>query len=202
MTKLCMERVPCLRKCREMSGANSPISGCFSLTPHFQPGKKLLFMGSEFGQRNEWYHETSLDWHLIQQGNPHNGVQKLVGTLNWLYRTLAPLHEKDAQPSGFRWVDVREAAQSNLSWLRFGANPQDMVLVVCNFTPVPRNNLRLGVPRGGFWKEIFNSDALDYGGSGQGNFGGVNASPFPWHDLSHRLTINLPPLAAVAFKPD
>lgn len=167
----------------------------------FQPGKKLLFMGDEFGQRSEWYHETSLDWHLAQEGSPHNGLQKLVGTLNWLYRTQPALHEQDTRPAGFEWVDPHDAEQSTLSWLRFGANPHEVVLVVCNFTPMPRHGLRVGTPRGGSWKELFNSDAREYGGSGQGNFGGVDATPFPWHNQSHRMTITLPPLAAVAFKP-
>jgi 1,4-alpha-glucan branching enzyme len=166
----------------------------------FQSGKKLLFMGGEFGQRNEWYHEASLDWHLVQEGNRHNGLQKLVGTLNWLYRNEAALHEQDASPAGFQWVDCHDAEQSTLSWLRIGQKPEDAILIVCNFTPVPRHNLRVGAPRGGFWKEIFNSDAADYGGSGQGNFGGVDAAPIPWHNQSHTLTISLPPLGAVALK--
>ena len=167
----------------------------------FQPGKKLLFMGAEFGQRNEWQHETSLDWHLAQKGNAHNGVQKLVGTLNWLYESEPALHEQDFMPAGFQWVDCHDAEQSTLSWLRLGTKPEDMILVVCNFTPVPRHNLRVGAPRAGFWKEIFNSDARDYGGSGQGNLGGCHAVPFPWQNQSHTLTVTLPPLAAVAFKP-
>jgi 1,4-alpha-glucan branching enzyme len=167
----------------------------------FQPGKKLLFMGAEFGQRNEWYHEVSLDWHLVQAGNAHDGLQKLVGTLNWLYRTEAALHEQDANRAGFQWVDCHDAEQSTLSWLRLGAKPEDVILIVCNFTPQPRQNLRVGAPRGGFWKELFNSDAHDYGGSGLGNFGGVEAAPLPWHNQSHSLTISLPPLGAVVFKP-
>jgi 1,4-alpha-glucan branching enzyme len=167
----------------------------------FQPGKKLFFMGAEFGQWNEWYHETSLDWHLVQDGNRHNGVQKLLGTLNRLYRCEPALHEQDAFPGGFQWVDCHDAEQSTLSWLRLGAGPRDAFLIVCNFTPVPRHNLRVGAPWGGFWKEMFNSDAREYGGSGQGNFGGVEAVPFPWHNQSHSITLALPPLAAVAFKP-
>ena len=167
----------------------------------FQPGKKLLFMGAEFGQRDEWYHETSLQWHLVQEGNAHNGLQKLVGTLNWLYGSEAALHERDATPGGFQWVDCHDVEQSTLSWLRFGTKPEEIILVVCNFTPVLRHNVRIGAPRAGFWKEIFNSDARDYGGSGQGNFGGCQAMPFPWHNQSHTLTITMPPLGAVAFKP-
>jgi 1,4-alpha-glucan branching enzyme len=166
-----------------------------------QPGKKLLFMGGEFGQRNEWYHETSLDWHLVEEGNRHNGLQKLVGILNWLYRSEPALHEQDASPGGFQWVDCRDAEQSTLSWLRLSTAAANVLLVVCNFTPVPRHQLRIGVPRGGFWKELFNSDACEYGGSGQGNFGGVEAAPLPWHHQSHSVSITLPPLGAVAFKP-
>jgi 1,4-alpha-glucan branching enzyme len=168
----------------------------------FQPGKKLLFMGGEFGQWNEWYHETGLDWGLVQDGNPHNGLQKLVGTLNWLYQTEAALHERDANPEGFQWVDCRDAEQTTLSWLRLGTKPEDVILIACNFTPVVRRNLRLGAPRAGFWKEIFNSDARDYGGSGQGNLGGVEAAPLGWHNLPACVTLTLPPLAAVALKPN
>jgi 1,4-alpha-glucan branching enzyme len=167
----------------------------------FQPGKKLLFMGAEFGQWNEWYHEAGLDWHLVQEGNRHNGLQKLTGALNRLYRTEAALHEQDANPEGFRWVDSHDAEQSTLSWLRFGAKPENVVLAACNFAPVPRYNVRLGVPRGGHWIEIVNSDAREYGGSGQGNFGGVESVPLSWQGQPHTITITLPPLAAVAFKP-
>jgi 1,4-alpha-glucan branching enzyme len=166
-----------------------------------QPGKKLLFMGAEFGQWSEWYHEAGLDWHLVQDGNRHNGLQKLIGTLNGLYRAEAALHEQDADPHGFSWVDCNDAEQSTLSWLRRGSSPEDVVLVVCNFTPVPRTNFRVGAPRGGYWKEIFNSVACVYGGTGQGNFGGVEAAPLPWHGQTHMLTLSLPPLGAVAFKP-
>jgi len=167
----------------------------------FQPGKKLLFMGGEFGQWNEWYHEVSLDWHLVRDGNLHNGLQKLVGTLNWLYRNERALHEQDARPDGFRWVDCHNAEQSTLSWLRFGAKAEDVILVVFNFTPVPRHNFRVGVPRGGYWKELLNTDACDYGGSGLGNCGGVEAVPLAWHSQPDTLLITLPPLAAVAFRP-
>ena len=105
----------------------------------FQPGKKLLFMGAEFGQRNEWYHETGLDWQLVQEGNPHNGLQKLTGTLNWLYRSEAALHAQDTNSAGFQWVDCRDAGHSTLSWLRSGTKPEDVMLVVCNFTPLARS---------------------------------------------------------------
>jgi 1,4-alpha-glucan branching enzyme len=165
----------------------------------FQPGKKLVFMGGEFGQGNVWRADASLDWDLVQEGNAHNGVQKLVGTLNWLYRSEPALNELDAEAGGFEWLDCNDAERSTLSWLRFGAGCGKVVLVACNFTPVPRHNVRVGAPRGGFWQEILNSDAREYGGSGQGNFGGVEAAPLPWQGQSHSLTITLPPLAAVAF---
>jgi 1,4-alpha-glucan branching enzyme len=165
-----------------------------------QPGKKLLFMGGEFGQWNEWYHETSLDWDLIREGNPHNGVMKLVGQLNWLYRNEPALHEGDAMPSGFEWVDADDADQSTLSFLRVSERTGDLILAVFNFTPVARHNLRMGVPRGGFWQEILNTDAVEYGGSGQGNQGGGEASPFGWHFKPHSFHITLPPLGAVFFK--
>ena len=167
---------------------------------YLQPGKKLLFMGGEFGQWKEWNHEASLDWHLL--GSPrHSRLQKLVGDLNLLYRQEAALHEQDASPGGFEWVDCNDAEQSTLSWLRHGLKPGETILVVCNFTPVPRANFRVGAPRGGFWKERLNTDAVDYGGSGRGNLGGVEAAPLSWHGRSWSLTIDLPPLAAVVFQP-
>ncbi len=165
------------------------------------PGKKLLFMGAEFGQPAEWNHDTSLDWHLALDGTRHNGLQKLVGTLNWLYRTRPALHTRDCDPAGFEWVDCNDAEQSTLSWLRRGPGPEDILLAVCNFTPVHRPHMRVGVPQGGYWEEVLNTDALDYEGGGQGNFGGIEASPFGWHSRSNTLVVNLPPLAAVAFAP-
>jgi len=165
-----------------------------------QPGKKLLFMGGELGQWHEWAHESSLDWHLVQDGNRHNGLQKLVGRLNWLYRHEPALHEGDTTPAGFEWVDADDAEQSTLSLLRKSERTGDLILAVFNFTPVPRHNSRMGVPRDGFWREILNTDAHDYGGSGQGNQGGVEAAPFGWHFKANSLNLTLPPLAAVFFK--
>jgi 1,4-alpha-glucan branching enzyme len=164
------------------------------------PGKKLLFMGCEFGQRKEWNHETSLDWHLVQDGNPHNGLQKLMGHLNWLYRHEPALHEGDATPAGFEWVDADDAEYSTLSFLRKSERTGDLILVVFNFTPVPRTNARVGVPRGGFWREILNTDAHEYGGRGQGNQGGVEAAPLGWHFRPHSLHLTLPPLGAIYLK--
>lgn len=165
-----------------------------------QPGKKLLFMGGEFGQVAEWHHDSSLSWHLVQDGNPHSGLQKLVGHLNWLYRQEPALHEGDTNPSGFEWVDANDADQSTLSFLRKSERTGDVILAVFNFTPVPRHNLRVGVPGGGFWREVLNTDAAEYGGSGKGNHGGVDAAPLGWHFKPHSLMVTLPPLGAVFFK--
>jgi len=163
------------------------------------PGKKLLFMGGEFGQWNEWYHEASLDWHLLQCA-PHQGLHRLVRDLNRLYRAEPALHAFDFQNDGFAWVDLHDAESSIVSYLRKGRDARDQVLVVCNFTPVPRANYRVGVPRGGYWRELLNSDAGIYGGSGQGNLGGVEAVPLPMHGHDHSLNLTLPPLAVLCFK--
>jgi 1,4-alpha-glucan branching enzyme len=164
-----------------------------------QPSKKLIFMGGEFGQWWEWYHEKSLDWHLLQS-EPHAGMQKWVRDLNWFYRREAALHELDFSPAGFEWIDCNDSDSSVISLLRKGHSTQDRLLVICNFTPVPRQNYRVGVPRGGFWKEALNSDSGIYGGSGMGNMGGAEAEPHSLHGRSHRLTLTLPPLAVVFFK--
>jgi len=167
---------------------------------YLQPGKKLLFMGSEIGQWTEWNHDGSLDWGLLEQ-DAHRQLQLLVGDLNHLYRSESALHQQDCLPGGFEWIDCNDSEHSTLSWLRCGKDPGDRLLVVFNFTPVPRANLRIGVPWGGFWQEIFNSDAGEYGGTGHGNFGGVEAVPLSWHGRSHTVTIALPPLGALVFKP-
>jgi 1,4-alpha-glucan branching enzyme len=164
-----------------------------------QPGKKLLFMGAEFGQWNEWYHEASLDWRLLEEPL-HAGLQRWMQDLNRLYRQEPALHQLDFDPAGFRWIDCNDAMQSTLALLRRGRSPADMIVVACNFTPVPRHNYRVGVPEEGFWKEALNSDARDYGGSGMGNLGGVEAGPVPFHGLPCSLNITLPPLAVVFFK--
>ena len=164
-----------------------------------QPGKKLLFMGGELGQWREWTHDASLDWHLLADPD-HRGVQRWVRDLNTLYRAEPALHEHDCDQAGFEWVDCNDAEQSTIAFLRRGRNPDDAMLVACNFTPVPRQNHRLGVPWGGVWEEILNGDAPLYGGSGQGNFGGVAATPVAWHARSQSIVITLPPLAVVVFK--
>jgi 1,4-alpha-glucan branching enzyme len=164
------------------------------------PGKKLLFMGSEFGQKREWGHEESLEWHVLQYPL-HAGVQRWVRDLNRLYRSTPAMHEQDFASAGFRWVDCDDADTSMISFLRLPLDGPPL-LVVCNFTPITRERYRIGVPRGGRWHERLNSDAGDYGGSGIGNFGGVDASELSAHGLSHSLEVRLPPLAMVALSPD
>ncbi len=163
-----------------------------------QPGKKLLFMGGEFGQWREWSHEASLDWHLLDEP-AHAGMQRWVRDLNTVYAARPALHELDAEPAGFQWIDCQDWEQSVLSYLRKGTQGNELILVVCNFTSVARTSYRVGAPKGGFWQELLNSDATIYGGSGQGNLGGVWSVPTPWHGQAHSLSITLPPLAVVAF---
>jgi 1,4-alpha-glucan branching enzyme len=161
-----------------------------------QPGKKLLFMGGEFGQWREWNHDESLDWHLLQFPL-HRGVQKWVEDVNRFYRGTRALHECDCDAAGFEWIDCNDADSSVITLLRKGRSADDVVLVACNFTPILRRNYRVGVPRGGSWKESLNSDALVYGGGGHGNLGGAEASPIPVHGRPYSLTLTLPPLAVI-----
>jgi len=163
------------------------------------PGKKLLFMGSEFGQWSEWNHDASLNWQLIETPL-HGGLKRWVRDLNTFYRGQPSLHEGDATAAGFEWVDCKDHQRSILSFIRRAHNCDDISLVVCNFTPVPRQNYRIGVPWGGFWKEALNSDAPMYGGSGQGNFGGLQAAPLPIHGRPFSLNMTLPPLGIVVFR--
>ncbi len=164
------------------------------------PGKKLLFMGSEIGQWAEWNHDVSLDWHLLDY-EPHQGIQKWQRDLNSAYRNSPALHQRDFDHDGFEWIDSHDWQNSVVSFLRRGKNPDEIVLAVCNFTPVVRSNYRLGVPRAGFWQEILNSDATDYGGSGQGNLGGVNSAPVAFQGrFEQSVSLTLPPLGMVAFK--
>jgi 1,4-alpha-glucan branching enzyme len=165
------------------------------------PGKKLLFMGNEFGQWSEWNHDASLEWHLLKEPF-HAGLRQWVRDLNTLYRCQSLLHEMDFDPAGFEWVDCKDSQRSILSFLRRGRNPNDQLLFVCNFTPVVRQNYRVGVPLHGYWKEILNSDAASYGGSGQGNFGGLPAAPLPIHGRPFSLNMTLPPLGIVVFRPE
>jgi 1,4-alpha-glucan branching enzyme len=164
------------------------------------PGKKLLFMGGEIGQRREWTHEDSLEWHVLRYPL-HEGVQRWIADLNRTYKENPALHVRDFAHDGFRWVSRTDWEASVVAFLRQapGAAP---VLAVFNLTPVPRENYRVGVPHGGRWREILNSDAPYYGGSGLGNYGASEATPMPYEDLSHSLVLTLPPLAALFFKPE
>ncbi|MBI4054773.1 MAG: 1,4-alpha-glucan branching protein GlgB [Elusimicrobia bacterium] len=164
-----------------------------------QPGKKLLFMGGEFGQWGEWKHDESLEWHLLQYA-PHQGLQRWVSDLNRLYRAEPAMHELDFNPGGFEWVDAQDSDHSILSFTRRAKSTADIVLAVFNLTPVARKNYRIGVRRRGFWKEVLNSDASNYGGSGLGNCGGVEADPVPFHGRPYSLNLTLPPLSALFLK--
>lgn len=163
------------------------------------PGKKLLFMGDEFGQWSEWNHDASLEWHLLERPL-HSGLKRWLRDLNTLYRGQPAVHDLDFDAAGFEWVDCKDYQRSVVSFLRRGRNPADQLLFVCNFTPVVRQNYRIGVPFDGFWKEILNSDAPLYGGSDQGNFGGLHAVPLPIHGRPFSLNALLPPLGMVVFQ--
>jgi 1,4-alpha-glucan branching enzyme len=162
-------------------------------------GKKLLFMGGEFGQWREWNHEESLEWHLLEYG-PHRGLQRWMQDLNAVYARESALFSTDNDPSGFEWLDVSDAESSVISWLRRTRDGKEILLTVCNFTPVPRTGYRLGVPIGGLWREMLNSDSVLYGGSGLGNAGGFPAEAVPAHGRPFSLTLTLPPLAMCLFK--
>jgi 1,4-alpha-glucan branching enzyme len=164
------------------------------------PGKKLLFMGGEFAQRPEWAHDGQLEWGSLDHAG-HAGVQRWVSDLNAAYCAEPPLHEIDFDPAGFEWIVDRDADASVLAFLR-RARAGPPILVVCNFTPVPRPNYVVGVPVGGRWREMLNSDAAIYGGSGMGNLGGVRAAPAAAHGRFHSLTLTLPPLSTMFFKPE
>jgi 1,4-alpha-glucan branching enzyme len=164
-----------------------------------QPGKKLLFMGAELAQFREWNHDASLDWELLDDP-AHAGIARWLEDLNRAYRGEPALHDYDCNPAGYEWIDGSDAEYSVVAFLRRGKPPAEPVAVVFNFTPVPRENYRIGVPGRGYWKELLNSDAPEYGGSGLGNFGGVEAAPIPMHGKSHSLTLTLPPLGVLFLK--
>jgi 1,4-alpha-glucan branching enzyme len=164
------------------------------------PGKKLLFMGSEFAQEREWTHETGLDWHVLS--DPMNsGIQALVRELNRLYRSSPALYQLDCEAGGFSWVDCNDYESSVISYLRYASSPEDFVLVVCNFTPVVRNGYRVGVPRGGYYAEILNTDSSFFGGSNVGNDGGLTACVGSRHGMPFYLDLCLPPLATLVLRP-
>ncbi|UCD06543.1 MAG: 1,4-alpha-glucan branching protein GlgB [candidate division WOR-3 bacterium] len=163
------------------------------------PGKKLLFMGSEFAERREWDHERVLDWNIIEQV-PHRGIRNWVRDLNRVYREEPALHAKDFQEDGFEWIDCGNWQESVLIFVRKGKRRADSIIVVANFTPVSRHEYRLGVPEAGFWRELLNSDAMEYGGSGGGNLGGVDAQVESCHGRRYSMVVTLPPLSVLLFK--
>jgi 1,4-alpha-glucan branching enzyme len=163
------------------------------------PGKKLMFMGDEFGQWRDWYAGSSLDWHLLDI-MPHRGLARWVRDLNTFYRGEPAMHHHDCHPSGFDWVHSDDFEQSVISFLRKGGSSGDLRLVACNFTPVPRYNYRIGVPRWGEWREVLNSDATLYGGSGHGNMGAVGTAPVPSHGYAQSINLVLPPLSVIVLR--
>jgi 1,4-alpha-glucan branching enzyme len=164
-----------------------------------QPAKKLLFMGGEIGQWREWAHDSSLEWDLLDYPL-HAGLQKWVRELNRFYKNEPAMYEGDCDPAGFEWIDCSDADSSVVSLIRKGRTTRTIVLAICNFTPVPRYSYRVGAPLGGYWREVLNSDAGEYGGGNMGNFGGVEAAPIALHGRSHSLTVTLPPLSALFLK--
>ncbi|MBI1872835.1 MAG: 1,4-alpha-glucan branching protein GlgB [Acidobacteria bacterium] len=163
------------------------------------PGKKLLFMGSEFGQWREWDYDGSLDWHLLDQA-AHAGIQRFVRDLNAVYRSEPALHELDLVPAGFQWIDCNDNENSVISFIRRARDSRDFVVVALNFTPAPRYGYRIGVPEAGRYDERLNSDAHVYGGGNLGNAGGVSSAPVEAHGHPHSISLTLPPLACVLFK--
>jgi 1,4-alpha-glucan branching enzyme len=164
------------------------------------PGKKLLFMGGEFGQEREWNHDVSLDWHLLDDPM-HQGVKRLVADLNRLYREHPALHELDCEQQGFEWIDCHDVEQSVFVWRRLGRRQEDEVVVVANFTPVVRSPYRIGLSCAGPWRELLNTDALEYGGSGVGNSGQILAEPSTWQGRLCSAALKVPPLAALVLAP-
>ncbi len=164
------------------------------------PGKKLLFMGNEIGQWDEWNHDRSLDWHLLKY-TPHKCLQKYIMDLNFIYNSEPSLYELDYNYKGFEWIDFRDSDSSIISFIRKAKNQEDHLVIICNFTPVPRENYRFGVPSLCFYKEILNSDSQIYWGSNIGNSGGVFSENIPWHNQPYSINITLPPLSVTIFKP-
>jgi 1,4-alpha-glucan branching enzyme len=163
------------------------------------PGTKLIFMGGEFAQTTEWAHEKSLDWHLLEYA-PHQGMMKLMSTLNTLYKEEGALYEYNFEESGFEWIDINDSENSVVSWLRKGKAEKDQIVVVANFTPVPRENYRVGVPKKGFYAQIFNSDAGEFAGSGINNDAVIESVSITTHGRDNSIAVTLPPLAIVYYK--
>jgi 1,4-alpha-glucan branching enzyme len=166
---------------------------------YMHPGTKLLFMGNEFGQTSEWNHEKSLDWHLLEF-KQHKGIQQLIIDLNALYKNQKALFQYAFEERGFSWVDYEDRENSIISFLRKADKSTETLLVVCNFTPTPQHNYRIGVPHRGVWRELFNSDKSDYGGSGVANKGNINTMPVKYHGHDYSISLTLPPLAVTVFE--
>jgi 1,4-alpha-glucan branching enzyme len=162
------------------------------------PGKKLLFMGGEFGQWREWNHDASLDWGLLQSPL-HDGLRRLVQHLNYLYKSEPALWDLDDTYEGFEWIDFHDAENSVVAWIR-KSREGETILFIINATPMVRYAYHIGAPGAGYYREIINTDAETYGGTNVGNLGGIYASNEPWQGREHSLYVNLPPLATVAFK--
>jgi 1,4-alpha-glucan branching enzyme len=163
------------------------------------PGKKLLFMGCEFGQSEEWSADQSLDWHLTEYPE-HKNTQALVGDLNRVYRATPALYERDCMADGFEWIDGGAQAENILSFIRWDAARKAPCVTICNFSPVPRENYRVGVPMAGHWQEVVNTDSALYGGSGKGNMGGFEAEGVSANGRDHSLALTIPPLATLIFR--
>jgi 1,4-alpha-glucan branching enzyme len=163
------------------------------------PGKKLLFMGCDIGQWNEWSHDSAVPWEILQYDN-HRGLQLLVRELNRLYKAEPALHQVDFHYSGFEWIDFHDADNSVIAFLRRPEGGQDPLMICCNFTPVPRLKYRFGVPDPGIWEEILNTDSQLFWGSNMGNDGAVASEPVPSHGREHSIAITLPALAVLAFR--
>jgi 1,4-alpha-glucan branching enzyme len=163
------------------------------------PGKKLMFMGAELAQWREWSHDRSLDWHLLEDP-AHRGVQQLVKNLNAIYAREPALYQQDFDPAGFRWIDCNDNENSVVSFIRYARDPRDFIVMILNFTPVPRHNYRIGVPAPGYYRELLNTDAAEYGGSNVGNAGGVHTEPVASHGHAQSVRLLLPPLACLFLK--
>jgi 1,4-alpha-glucan branching enzyme len=166
------------------------------------PGKPLLFMGGEFGQRAEWNANGGLDWHLLDQGPYHRGLLRFVEDLNKLYLAEAAMWEGDYDLAGFYWIDCTDHRNSVFSFARQNPERTSELVIILNLTPVLRTNYRIGLPRPGVWREVMNSDAGIYGGSNQGNLGKVNAEDYYCHNQSYSAEFTLPPLSIVVFAPE
>ncbi|HNR66306.1 MAG TPA: alpha amylase C-terminal domain-containing protein, partial [Atribacterota bacterium] len=163
------------------------------------PGKKLFFMGSEFGQRQEWQHDFPLDWNVLKLPS-HQGMQRWIKDLNGFYRQEKALYEVDFEYSGFQWIENNDREHSVLIFLRKNGNGNEKILIVCNFVPTPWYNYRIGIPERGIWLECLNSDSSLYGGSNHGNMGRVSSRPIPMHGYDYSLNITIPPLGILFFK--